>query len=193
MTLFFSPSVKAFYDNGIPAEIPTDAVEISEAEHAALLDAINSGGSFKMVKGRPVAVAYAASLDELKAAKIAHVSELLAARMATGYALPGGLHIAITDSVERRLTSMGTTAGFAVLGITTWPEEYQRGWITETNVRYPLAKPEDGVALATAVGAFSAALIQFARDIKDAILATEDAVALDAVDIEAGWPEGAAA
>ncbi|WCK24609.1 hypothetical protein [Agrobacterium pusense] len=193
MTLYFSPSVKAFYDSSIPAEIPADAVEISQAEHTSLLDAINGGGSFLMTDGRPVAMPRSVSLDELKAERLTEVEKRLAARMSTGYELPGDLHIAITDAVERRLTSMGTTAGFAVLGITTWPEEYQRGWITETNVRYPLPKPEDGVALATAVGAFSAALIQHGRDIKDAILAAKDAASLSAIDIEAGWPEGAAA
>ncbi|MDR6102806.1 hypothetical protein QE369_003003 [Agrobacterium larrymoorei] len=189
MTCYFSPSEKAFYDTAIPVEIPADAVRVSEEEQAALLEAINGGGSFEMVSGRPVAIPYVASFEEKKAAKIASVNQLLAVKMATGYQLPGGLHIAVNDSVERRLTSMGTTAGFAVLGIAAWPDEYKRGWITETNVRYPLPKPEDGVALATAVGTFSAALIQYARDVKDLILATDDDETLAAININDGWPE----
>lgn len=131
-------------------------------------------------------------LGVLKAGKVAQVNNLLLARLATGYVLPGGFHIAISDEVERRLTSMGTTAGFAVLGITSWPEDYRRGWITEENIRYALPEPADGLALATAVGAYTAALIQHARDLKDAALTAQDAAALDAIDIEAGWPQGAA-
>lgn len=58
--------------------------------------------------------------------------------------------------------------------------------ITEENVRYPLPEPSDGVTLATAVGAYTAALIQHARDLKDAVLAAEDEDELTLVDTESG-------
>jgi hypothetical protein len=71
MTLYYSPNSKAFYDDGIPAKIPDDAVQISSAEHGVLLDAVNSGGSINMVDGRPVAVAYVQpepTLEQIRAA-----------------------------------------------------------------------------------------------------------------------------
>lgn len=192
MALYFAPSVPAFYDDAIPAEMPADRVEISEQEHAALLGALNGGGSFKMIDGRPVAIPYAPSFSDLKAAKYASVGEALSSRLAIGFILPNGLHIAISGDVERRMTSMGTTAGFAVLGIAEWPEDYRRGWITEENIRYPLPLPSDGVELATSIGAYTAALIQYGRDLKDRIIAAEHEEALNLIDIEAGWPEGVA-
>lgn len=56
MALFFSPSAVAFYDDGIPVPLPEDAISVSEADREALLIAINSGGSFELVNGKPVPV-----------------------------------------------------------------------------------------------------------------------------------------
>ena len=56
MALFFSPSAIAFYDDGIPVPIPEDAISVSEADREALLIAINSGGSFELLNGKPVPV-----------------------------------------------------------------------------------------------------------------------------------------
>ena len=43
--------------------------------------------------------------------------------------------------------------------------------------------------LAASVGDWYAAVIQHRRDLKDAVLAAEDAAALDAIDVTTGWPE----
>lgn len=56
MALFFSPSAVAFYDDTIPVLIPEDAISVSEADREALLNVINSGGSFELVNGKPVPV-----------------------------------------------------------------------------------------------------------------------------------------
>ena len=56
MALFFSPSAVAFYDTDIPVPRPNDAISVSEADREALLNAINSGGSFELVNGKPVPV-----------------------------------------------------------------------------------------------------------------------------------------
>lgn len=183
-------------DNGTVVEIIFTDEAIADLYHpdiaATFLAATQSVEIGWKLSGTEFKAPPPIGLDVLKTGKVAMVNNLLLTRLAAGYSLPGGLHITISDDVERRMTSMGTTAGFAVLGITAWPEDYRRGWITEENIRYPLPEPADGVALATAVGAYTAALIQHARDLKDAALTAQDSVALDAIDIEASWPQGAA-
>ncbi|MCX2696397.1 hypothetical protein [Ochrobactrum chromiisoli] len=58
MAIFFSPSGPAFYDDAIPTSVPDDAIKVTESERDALLNAINSGGSFEVVGGKPRPVAY---------------------------------------------------------------------------------------------------------------------------------------
>jgi len=56
--LYYSKSTGGFYDTAIHGDIPANAVEITEAEHAALLAAQASGQSIQAGEdGRPVAVA----------------------------------------------------------------------------------------------------------------------------------------
>lgn len=61
---YYSPSSRSFYVRGLHAEIPVDAMEISEAEHAALLAGRMAGRSVVIgADGRPtleVAAAYVA-------------------------------------------------------------------------------------------------------------------------------------
>lgn len=58
MAVLASASAKAFYDTrAFPDDrIPSDAVEVTEKEHASLLDAINSGGAIEVQSGKMVAV-----------------------------------------------------------------------------------------------------------------------------------------
>ncbi|MEI3807893.1 hypothetical protein V6R85_25615 [Agrobacterium sp. CCNWLW32] len=71
-----------------------------------------------------------------------------------------------------------------------WPESFSRGWITNENIRIPLPAPQHGIDPAATVGNCYAQIWQHARDLKDTFIAAEDEVALDAIDIQAGWPEG---
>lgn len=57
MAIFFSPAGPAFYDDTIPVAVPEGAIKVTEAEREALLIAINSGGSFEIVGGKPKPVA----------------------------------------------------------------------------------------------------------------------------------------
>ncbi|KAB2731561.1 hypothetical protein [Brucella anthropi] len=69
MAIFFSPSGPAFYDDAIPVPVPDDAIKVTEGEREALLNAINSGGSFEVVDGKPKPVAYSGpGLTEIKLA-----------------------------------------------------------------------------------------------------------------------------
>lgn len=128
------------------------------------------------------------TLEDLRTAKIATITATAETLLASGAPVDGGLHVALDDGSRADLTAMAATATAASAGAVPWPESYARGWITIENVRIPLATAAAGLTLAATVGNWYAALVQHRRDLKDATLATEDAVALDAIDETAGWP-----
>lgn len=133
------------------------------------------------------------SIEDTRIMRIAAVDRRRDGLLALG-APAGGYHIALDEGgIRSDMGSMATTALAAISGAVPWPIAYQRGWITIENIRIPLPTPADGLALAASVGAWYAGLVQHARDLKDALLAAGDEAALDAIDIEAGWPpsEGA--
>jgi hypothetical protein len=131
------------------------------------------------------------TLEDLRAAKIEAINAKLDAILAIGAPVTVGentLHVALSDGSRADLTAMATTAVAASTGAVSWPESYQTGWIAVENVRIPLDAPATGLGLAAGVGDYYAQIRQHGRDLKDAALAAEDQAALDAVDIEAGWP-----
>ena len=130
-----------------------------------------------------------ATIDDLRAAKIAAIVAAADALLATGAPVNGGLHVALDDGARADLTAMATTATAAASGAIAWPEAYARGWITIENTRIPIVTPAAGLTLAASVGDWYAAIVQHRRDLKDAALAAEDAAALDAIDVTTGWPE----
>lgn len=130
-------------------------------------------------------------LDARKASFIATVNAHVATLLAAGAPVPIGqatLHVALDDGSRADLTAMATTAIGAASGALPWPESYQQGWITIENIRIPLATPAEGLGLAAGVGDRYAQIRQRGRDLKDAIEAAADDAALDAIDIESGWP-----
>ncbi|WP_026782663.1 DUF4376 domain-containing protein [Pleomorphomonas koreensis] len=130
----------------------------------------------------------ASSLDDLRAAKIAAINAAADALLSAGAPVDGGLHVALDTDSRSDLTAMAATATAAASGAVSWPESYSRGWIALENTRIPLATPAAGLTLAATVGDWYAAIVQHRRDLKDLALAAEDAAALDAIDITAGWP-----
>ncbi|WP_372400745.1 hypothetical protein ABMY26_36600 (plasmid) [Azospirillum sp. HJ39] len=64
------------------------------------------------------------------------------------------------------------------------PKAIAQGWIAIDNTRLPLPGPVDGIALAAAVGIAYSAIVQHARDLKDAAQASDDPT----VDELSGWP-----
>lgn len=69
--MFYSKSTGGFYDTAIHGDnIPSDAVEITTEEHAALLDAQSQGKRIEAdASGFPVAVEHVPTADELAAQK----------------------------------------------------------------------------------------------------------------------------
>jgi len=131
--------------------------------------------------------AYVPSLAERQAALIYEIDARRDLMVAAGAPI-GGLHVAIGDGSRADMGAMATTALAAASDSTPWPASYAVGWIAIENVRIPLPAPADGLALAATVGDWYARIVQHARSLKDAVLAAEDVAALDAIDIEAGWP-----
>lgn len=79
--MYYSPSTHGFYDSSIHASaIPADAVAITAAEHAALLQAQAQGMVIQTGEdGRPEAVERVLTLAEQTAARIAEIKAALAA------------------------------------------------------------------------------------------------------------------
>lgn len=131
---------------------------------------------------------YTTSIEDLRKEKIAAIETKAAALLYGGAPVPGDLHVALDDGSRADLTAMAATATAASAGAVSWPDSYARGWITIENVRISLATPTAGLTLAASAGNYYAAIVQHRRDLKDAALAAETDAALDAIDINAGWP-----
>lgn len=135
--------------------------------------------------------ALAVTFEDRKAAKQAAIQAKVDALIQIGCPIEHNgptLHVGMSDSSRADMTGMAATAIAADSGQLPWPDSYAQGWITEENVRIPLATPADGLALAAVVGEYYACIRQNGRRLKDAALAAQDDAALDAVDIEEGWP-----
>ena len=65
MAIFFDAATIGFYHDSIHKVIPEGAVEITETEHQALMDAQEAGQSISDENGNPVARDYAFTADEL--------------------------------------------------------------------------------------------------------------------------------
>lgn len=86
--MFYSKSTNSFYDPAIHGDkIPSDAVEITAAEHAALLEAQSQGKRIQAdASGYPVAVdPPPPSLESVKSAKAAEINAACAAAIVGGF------------------------------------------------------------------------------------------------------------
>lgn len=160
---------------------PEGAIEVPEAPEDARQKWVNG--------------AWGHDLEAAAAFKIAAIDRKRDEILKAGK-LYAGLHVALldkngTDGPRADLSGMATYAMGVLLGLPglSWPEDYQTGWIAVENERIPLPTPQDGLALAQACGEFFAAVVQCARDKKDACLTASDQTDLDAVTVDDGWPE----
>lgn len=160
--LFFSPSTRGFYDDVVHGAltisvlinpddpdggvhdipnpetlIPTDAVEITEADHAALMAAQSTGKQIAFVDGAPAAVdpSTLMTLDQLKAQKLAQLSDACHAAIIAGqtsnalgaaYTYPSGdvdqrnLNANVTASIMPGLPGGWTTKQMCADGSSVW-------------------------------------------------------------------------
>lgn len=133
MTIFYSPENRGFYDDRIHAVIPTDAVEITAEDHAALISGQSSGRQIVPGQdGAPVLAEITAPTEaELLAARRAAMvvsrfqaraallgAGLLDAANAAVAAADQIVQIAWADAVEFRRTSPTIAALGAALELT---------------------------------------------------------------------------
>lgn len=133
MTVFYSPEAGGFYTEEIHGAdgIPADAVEITQAEHAALLDAQSAGKIIKAgAEGKPVASDPPAPSDDQLAASARRKRDRLIADVMWRYerharetrlGLPLSDDIVVLDAYVRGLCDVPEQAGFPAS--IAWPDE----------------------------------------------------------------------
>lgn len=175
--MFYSAQTGGFYDRSIHGDnIPTDAVEISTGEHAALLDGQGQGKRIASnIDGRPMLVdPPEPTLDELKAAKNAQINAARAAAN-TGTFDHGGKTFSC-DQLSRSDID-GVNGYVALYG--ALPPGFPGAWKAMDNTYLPLADVEAWKTFYTAMVATGAANFAHAQELKAQLAAatTPEAVA----------------
>jgi hypothetical protein len=176
--MLWSPTTRGFYAVELHGDaIPGDAVKISEAEHAALLDGQAAGLRIETAPdGAPVLAA--PPLDDLKVARKAAAQAALAARIALG--MPwADQTLQIDEASQGRLSAAVLMAQYGL------PQGF--AWRMADNSWLPV-DAASLVTMARAAGAHVTALRAHYWGLADAIAAAPDAAAVEAVDLDAGWP-----
>ncbi len=93
-------------------------------------------------------------------------------RLSLGAPYAGKL-IDVSDRGRADLGGMVSAAVLAAAGTIPWAASYADGWITMDNTRLALPTPGDGVELAATVGEWYGRIVQYARSLKDAALASD--------------------
>ncbi|KAA0582683.1 DUF4376 domain-containing protein [Azospirillum sp. Sh1] len=127
----------------------------------------------------------AAQMAGARVGRVAAINEERDRRLAAG-APYGGKRIDVSDRGRADLGGMAIAAMLATAGTVPWTGGYSAGWITMDNTRFPLPTPADGLALSAAVGDWYGRTMQYARDMKDAVLSAADPAAIPIAD---GWPD----
>ena len=111
MSTFYSPSKKGFFDSSLFKTLPTDAVAISDDQHAALMAAQAKGQSIAADdKGNPIAVA-----PPVKPAAVPAQVTAFQARAAL-HAMPGKTAPAtLLDDVDAAVTAAAVANPVAAL------------------------------------------------------------------------------
>lgn len=111
------------------------------------------------------------------------------ALIALGYPHASDQHVDIDADGRANLSGMALTALLALQSMTTWPEDYARGWVTREGTKIPLTAT-DAIGFAAAAGAFYSSLVQRLQDIEDDILAAITHEDLDTIEETylTSWP-----
>ncbi|TCS35808.1 uncharacterized protein DUF4376 [Paucimonas lemoignei] len=122
------------------SKIPTDAVEITDEEHAALIDAQSKGATITADKnGKPIAVfPPPPTLEDIKAAKNAEIN---AARLAANSSTFEHAGKVFACDVLSRSDIDGTANHIALFG--NFPPEFPGGWKAVDNSILQMASVDD--------------------------------------------------
>jgi hypothetical protein len=86
------------------------------------------------------------------------------------------------------IAGMATAAGYSVGDPVTFPWRSDFSWIDANNVKVPMTAQEMKV-FGYEIGHYVSGCIQYARTLKDSILAATTPATVSAVNITDGWPE----
>lgn len=150
-------------------------------------------GAFEDHDGVPVAVFLEPSFEERKTAMKAAVATILNEKLTGGYAVPESVNAVLagkvlqTRDVEDRtnwLTSQAAYSAQVAAGNgTVEGASFRAADNSTTTVSFA-----EGLTVLLSMAAWGAQHYAASWALKDAIDAAEDDTALDAIDIEAGWP-----
>lgn len=132
----------------------------------------------------------AAWLPIAKAVRLAEVSDLFAAKIAAGvrYTGPDGVSrvFQIDPESQNNINALSNAALGAILNGEPWPNTMF--FLAADNTMMPLPAPEDMRNFGVAAKNYVFALRMTSGSLKAAIAQASSASALDAIDINAGWP-----
>ena len=188
MAIYVSPSMRGFYDSDINGEaIPADAVEIPPELRSSLLAAQQNGQIIDWSGDLPVAVdPPPPTLPDRRRQRLAAINAERDQREEAGFPYRGKLLDSTPRSVQRI-----TAAALAAQASLAAGQPYSVEWICADNSPLPL-DAAGVIGMPVALALHAAALHDHARSMKAAVDAADSEAALAAIDIQAGWPGGAA-
>ena len=108
---YFDPERFTFYDDAIHASIPAGSVAISDEEHLAAVEAMNSGKTAQVVDGAFVFTDVRETLADAKTSKLQEIEAAFQAAEETpvavnGWQFKGGFTSGLAIDAQRRLAEM---------------------------------------------------------------------------------------
>lgn len=182
----FSPYTKLFYDPVLNAGgIPDDAVDISQADFEALVEARAAGHAIEAGNdGKPFARTPAPlTFEQMKTRLSLAVTERRWAVETGGIVLPSGARIATEKADQDRITSVIVNAQLANIELVDF--KAADGWIT--------LSIDELRSIAVAVARHVQASFTTERKHHEAIAALTTSAAVTSYDLSTGWPSQAIA
>lgn len=130
------------------------------------------------------------TLEERKAAKLAAINIRLDIILTGGFTVPFGAmtgKVLQTRNLEDRTNWLVSQASYSAAVAAGQGAVEGAKFRTAENETFTLSYA-DGLAVLLAMSAWGAAAMDNSWSLKDAVALAEDETALDAIDIEAGWP-----
>lgn len=160
---YYSPGAKAFYVSSRNSDIPEDAIEIDQPQHAHLLDGLSQGRRVSISSSGDLVLSDAedAPLEDVRALTIADIERARDAAIAGGFDFNGIRFDSDAKSIQR-------INGAVTLSLLN--PAFETDWITFDNsvVRLNAAQL---AGLGAAAGQHEATQIFRARQLKDQALA----------------------
>lgn len=108
---YFDPERFTFYDDAIHASIPAGSVAISDEEHLAAVEAMNSGKTAQVVDGAFIFTDVLETLADAKTSKLQEIEAAFQAAEATpvavnGWQFKGGFTSGLAIDAQRRAAEM---------------------------------------------------------------------------------------